>query len=75
MAGADRWVHLPPDPTLPEVLTKSEYPLPHAISELVDNSFDHYSKTIVIRFGRTATQLVFVQVLDDGSGIDPAIFL
>lgn len=74
MAGADRWVHLPPDPTLPEVLTKSEYPLPHAISELVDNSFDHKSKTIVIRFGRTATQLVFVQVLDDGTGIEPAIF-
>jgi len=73
-AAVDRWVHLPQDPSLPEVLTKSEYPLPHAISELVDNSIDHKSKKIVVRFGRTATQLISVQVLDDGSGIEPEIF-
>ena len=73
-AAVDRWVHLPQDPSLPEVLTKSEYPLPHAISELVDNSIDHKSKNIVVRFGRTATQLISVQVLDDGSGIEPEIF-
>jgi len=29
---------LPQDPSLPEILTRSEYPLAHAVAELVDNS-------------------------------------
>ncbi len=67
-------VPLPPDPSLPEILTKSEYPLPSAVAELVDNSIDSGAKRIVVRLGRTANRLESLQVLDDGSGIDEAIF-
>ena len=69
-----RFVPLPPDPSLPEILTKSEYPLPSAVAELVDNSIDSGAKHIVVRFGRTANRLETLQVLDDGDGIDQAIF-
>lgn len=68
------WVPLPPDPSLPEILTKSEYPLPHAVAELVDNSIDSGAGRIVIRLTRSAKRLEALQVLDDGSGIAPAIF-
>ena len=67
-------VPLPPDPSLPEILTKSEYPLPSAVAELVDNSIDSGAKRIVVRLGRTANRLESLQVLDDGDGIDQAIF-
>lgn len=69
-----KWVPLPPDPSLPEILTKSEYPLPNAVAELVDNSLDSGARQIVIRLTRTAKRLESLQVLDDGSGIAPAIF-
>jgi hypothetical protein len=70
----DRWVQLPPDPSLPEILTKSEYPLPSAVAELVDNSIDSGARRIIIRLIRTAKKLESLQVLDDGCGIEPAIF-
>ena len=69
-----KFVPLPPDPSLPEILTKSEYPLPSAVAELVDNSIDSGAKQIVVRLGRTANRLESLQVLDDGDGIDQAIF-
>lgn len=69
-----KFVPLPPDPSLPEILTKSEYPLPSAVAELVDNSIDSGAKRIVVRLGRTANRLESLQVLDDGDGIDQAIF-
>jgi hypothetical protein len=65
---------LPPDPTLPEVLTRSEYPLAHAVAELVDNSIDSGARRVVVRLIRSAHRLQALQVLDDGNGIDPSIF-
>jgi hypothetical protein len=44
-----KFVPLPPDPSLPEILTKSEYPLPSAVAELVDNSIDSGAEQIVVR--------------------------
>jgi len=69
-----KFVPLPPDPSLPEILTKSEYPLPNAVAELVDNSIDSGARQIIVRLGRTANRLEFLQVLDDGHGIDEEIF-
>jgi len=65
---------LPPDPSLPEILTRSEYPLAHAVAELVDNSIDSGARHIVIRLIRSTQRLQALQVLDDGKGIDPSIF-
>lgn len=69
-----KFVPLPPDPSLPEILTKSEYPLPSAVAELVDNSIDSGAEQIVVRLGRTSNRLDSLQVLDDGSGIEQKIF-
>ncbi len=69
-----KFVPLPPDPSLPEILTKSEYPLPSAVAELVDNSIDSGATQIVVRLGRTNNRLDSLQVLDDGSGIEQEIF-
>jgi len=69
-----KWVPLPPDPSLTEILTKSEYPLPNAVAELVDNSLDSGARQIVIRLTRSAKRLESLQVLDNGSGIAPGIF-
>lgn len=69
-----KWVPLPPDPSLPEILTKSEYPLPHAVAELVDNSIDSEATHIVVRLVRSSRRIESLQVLDNGKGIDPSIF-
>lgn len=68
------WRPLPPDPSVTEILTRSEYPLPHAVAELVDNSIDGKASQVVVRFRRSERRIESLQVADNGEGIDPLIF-
>jgi hypothetical protein len=60
---------LPHDPRLSEIVTKIDYEMPAAISELVDNSVDAESKHILIRVIQNKEGLESLFVIDDGNGI------
>ena len=45
------------------------YSIEEALSDLIDNSIDAKAKNIVIEFGRSDEDLLFIRVIDDGEGI------
>lgn len=47
------------------------YSIEEALSDLIDNSIDAKAKNVVIEFGRSDEDLLFIRVIDDGEGIHP----
>ena len=47
------------------------YSIEEALSDLIDNSIDAKAKNVVIEFGRSDEDLLFIRVIDDGEGIKP----
>lgn len=65
---------LPHDPKLSEIVTKIDYEMPAALSELIDNSIDANSKNILVRIIRGPSSLDSIFVIDDGVGIASSEF-
>lgn len=63
-----------PDPRVADVLTHNPYPLPNAVAELIDNSFDANASKVLVRFVRNEQRVVAIQVIDNGDGIKPGDF-
>jgi len=65
---------VPPDPRVADVLTHNPYPLPNALSELIDNSIDASATIVLVRFLRSEDRVLALQVIDNGEGISPGNF-
>lgn len=65
---------LPHDPRLSEIVTRVDYELPAALSELVDNSVDAGARNVLVRFIRNTRGLSDLLIIDDGRGISDDTF-